>query len=764
MLRLVVPLRRNKRLLIAAAVAAVFLALALSFAPLVRSKMRTAAARYGAEVEAEWVVPAWGGVTLRGVRVTHPDAPGAHASFDRIFVGWGSPREIVIDGGKLRLEGTVDDLLAQAERVRQKLPSGGEGSGSGSSLTLRAFDISYSGPSAKAELKHVSITREPGKLTLRAEAAQGEHSLGKVVVADAELVVDRIGESPRVSSFKTKAVDLSLKNRPTDAEASAATPADAPRAVRMAVVRGLLDRISSELGAHTTPDATIELAGLTALIERGDERLSMGPATLRLARKDGRFVAEYLAGAFGGDASTESLSVKLTFPKDADPLVVDLRGGPISLAALGVHDGDFRLLDVERTILRANAKLEIDAQGEVLSFDGEGKVIGLSVHVPRIASDPIRGMSASFRGAVRAALDGSKISVKGGELELGNVRLATSFDVTYRPPSGPADHPHMRWDGSFEVPLVPCQSLLDAAPQGLMPAVAGMRMAGSISLKGNGKIDTDKLDKDFDLKWDLASSCRVTDAPPSINVARFKKPFKHAVYNPKGERGADVETGPTTRGWVAYGSISRFMSIGAVSFEDARFHQHEGFDQEAIKNSIRENLRKWQFVRGASTLSMQLAKNLYLSRDKVLGRKLEEAFLTLYLEQALTKEQILELYLNVVEFGPNVYGVADAAQHYFRTSAASLTISQAFYLASILPSPKKDHFAAGGAVGGGWLKLLRMVMKHAHKRHRISDEELAAGLAEIPMRGSTSPMKDPDAEQVPDSGPEVDVRDLTPAP
>lgn len=212
LLRLVVPLRRNKRLLIAAAVAAVFVALALSFAPLVRSKMRTAAARYGAEVEAEWVVPAWGGVTLRGVRVTHPDAPGAHASFGRIFVGWGSPREIVIDGGKLRLEGTVDDLLAQAERVRQKLPSGGEGSGSGSNLTLRAFDISYSGPSATAELKHVSITREPGKLTLRAEAAQGEHSLGKIVVADAELVVDRSGESPRVSAFKTKAVDLSLKN------------------------------------------------------------------------------------------------------------------------------------------------------------------------------------------------------------------------------------------------------------------------------------------------------------------------------------------------------------------------------------------------------------------------------------------------------------------------------------------------------------------------------------------------------------------------
>lgn len=757
---------RKKRLsLIALGVVTVLLGLALSFAPYVRSKLRAQAARYGAEVEADWVLPAWGGVRLTGVRVSHPDAPGAKLYFERIFVGWGSPREVVVDGGNLELEGTPDDLLAQAERVRQKLPAAGEASGgSATQLTLHAFDVRYAGPLGKAELKNVSVLREPGKLTLRAEAGQGEHTLGKLVVADAEVVLDRSEAEPRIQAFKTRAVDIAVKSAGGEAapgQEAASLPQPSSRSARLAAVRALFDRVASELDAHMAADASIELGGLTALVERGDDRLSVGPATVRLARKDGRFVAEYVAGASGGDASSESLSLKLPFPKAAEPLAIEVRGGPISLAALGVHDGDFRLLDVERTIFRANAKIEIDPQGEVLSFDGEGKVDGLSINVPRLANEPIRGVSASFRGGVRAALDGSKVSVKNGEVELGNVRVATTFDVSYKPASGPGSLPSVRWDGSFEVPLVPCQSLLDAAPKGLMPTVSGMRMAGSVSLKGGGKIDTETLDKSFDLKWDLASTCRVTEVPAAINVTNFKKPFKHAVYDARGERATDVETGPTTRGWVGYGSISRFMSIGAVSFEDARFHQHEGFDQEAIRNSIRENLRKWQFVRGASTLSMQLAKNLYLKRDKVLGRKLEEMFLTMYLEQALTKEQILELYLNVVEFGPNVYGVSDAAQHYFHTSAAGLTISQAFYLASILPSPRKDHFSAGGAVGGGWLKLLRTVMKHAHKRHRISDEELAAGLAEIPVRGSTSPLKDPDAEQVPDSGPEIDVRDVT---
>jgi membrane peptidoglycan carboxypeptidase len=273
-----------------------------------------------------------------------------------------------------------------------------------------------------------------------------------------------------------------------------------------------------------------------------------------------------------------------------------------------------------------------------------------------------------------------------------------------------------------------------------------MRLAGSFAVKGGLSFDTAQLDATYRFPYDIASSCRVTEAPPTIDVARFRKPFTHRAYASDGERRVDFETGPGTAPWAPYSAISRHMTTGVLGFEDGRFFGHEGFDHEAIRNSVRENVRKWRFVRGASTLSMQLAKNLYLSRDKVLGRKIEEAFLTVYLEQALTKEQILELYLNIVEFGPGVYGIENGAATTFRTTPAQLTLSQAFYLASILPSPKTSHFAAGGAPSPGWLKLLRTVMKHSHKRRRITDEELTEGLAEIPIRGSTVPMRDPDAE------------------
>jgi membrane peptidoglycan carboxypeptidase len=185
------------------------------------------------------------------------------------------------------------------------------------------------------------------------------------------------------------------------------------------------------------------------------------------------------------------------------------------------------------------------------------------------------------------------------------------------------------------------------------------------------------------------------------------------------------------------------MEAAVLVTEDGSFHHHHGFDEEAIRNSIRENLRRGKFVRGASTISMQLAKNLYLDRGKNLSRKLQEAVLTMYLEQELTKEQIMELYLNVVEFGPMVYGIGPAAQHYFNTSASQLSLGQALYISSIMPNPKKQHFAVGGAVTPSWSSYLRQLMEIAHKRKRISDEELEEGLRETVIRGASAPHRAP---------------------
>jgi membrane peptidoglycan carboxypeptidase len=191
-----------------------------------------------------------------------------------------------------------------------------------------------------------------------------------------------------------------------------------------------------------------------------------------------------------------------------------------------------------------------------------------------------------------------------------------------------------------------------------------------------------------------------------------------------------IQSGPGAPNWVPYPRIPKSMEIAVLVCEDGGFHRHRGFDFRAIEKAIKEDVLAGRFVRGASTISMQLAKNLYLGSEKTLSRKIQEAFLTMLLEQQLTKQELMELYLNVVELGPGIYGIQAAADHYFDSDATELTLGQALYLASILPDPTRQHFQPDGSLSPRWAAYLRKLMGIAHKFERITDEELEAGLAE----------------------------------
>jgi monofunctional biosynthetic peptidoglycan transglycosylase len=142
--------------------------------------------------------------------------------------------------------------------------------------------------------------------------------------------------------------------------------------------------------------------------------------------------------------------------------------------------------------------------------------------------------------------------------------------------------------------------------------------------------------------------------------------------------------------WVPYDRISVHLKRAVVASEDAKFLEHAGFDWEAIEKAAEENEREGRIVAGASTISQQLARNLLLSGERSWLRKGEEAAITWMLESAMTKRRILELYLNVAEWGPGgVFGAEAAARHHFGVSAAALSREQAAWLAAILPSPRR---------------------------------------------------------------------------
>jgi monofunctional biosynthetic peptidoglycan transglycosylase len=139
--------------------------------------------------------------------------------------------------------------------------------------------------------------------------------------------------------------------------------------------------------------------------------------------------------------------------------------------------------------------------------------------------------------------------------------------------------------------------------------------------------------------------------------------------------------------WASYARISNELKRAVIVAEDAKFSEHDGFDWEGIQKAIEKNQRRGKVVAGGSTISQQLAKNLFLSGDKTLWRKGEEAIITWMLETLMDKERILEIYLNVAEWGNGVFGAEAAARHYYNVSAASLNPEQAAHLAAMLPRP-----------------------------------------------------------------------------
>ena len=145
--------------------------------------------------------------------------------------------------------------------------------------------------------------------------------------------------------------------------------------------------------------------------------------------------------------------------------------------------------------------------------------------------------------------------------------------------------------------------------------------------------------------------------------------------------------------WVPYGQISQNLKRAVVVTEDAAFFDHEGIDLDEIKASLERNWEEGRFARGASTITQQLAKNLYLSPSRNPVRKLRELFITRRLETALTKRRILEIYLNVIEWGDGVFGCEAAARAYFGKSAAALSREEAALMAAAIINPRELNVA-----------------------------------------------------------------------
>ena len=190
--------------------------------------------------------------------------------------------------------------------------------------------------------------------------------------------------------------------------------------------------------------------------------------------------------------------------------------------------------------------------------------------------------------------------------------------------------------------------------------------------------------------------CKVLKAPPEVLALAGKESLLVNVEVPK-KLGApagsepdvlSVIVGPDNPDFVPYEEISPYLPGSIMTTEDNGFFKHRGWVSSEFKSALRRNLQRGGFRLGASSITMQMAKNVLLTKEKTLSRKVQELFLVWYLEQILPKERILELYFNAIEFGPRIYGIGAATRHYFGKKPSELTPLEAAFFSSIMPKPE----------------------------------------------------------------------------
>ncbi|MBI4405900.1 MAG: transglycosylase domain-containing protein [Deltaproteobacteria bacterium] len=189
--------------------------------------------------------------------------------------------------------------------------------------------------------------------------------------------------------------------------------------------------------------------------------------------------------------------------------------------------------------------------------------------------------------------------------------------------------------------------------------------------------------------------------------------------------------GPRAKGWVPLYEISNQLIFAVLASEDTSFFSHKGIDFHELQQAIKKDIKEKRWARGASTLTQQLIKNVYLSREKTLIRKFKEMVWARELEKKFSKPQILGFYLNLVEWGPGVYGIGQASRHYFRLSPSQLTAKQSAFLAMLLPAPTKYHAYFAKKELSGWAtRRVNQILKTMNQLGYIDGAEVEAALNE----------------------------------
>lgn len=405
---------------------------------------------------------------------------------------------------------------------------------------------------------------------------------------------------------------------------------------------------------------------------------------------------------------------------------------------LALSPGDGKKISIPYIGFKWNAACSFDSLSFSLTAGQVGKdafgirgriaLSGMQIFHEKVARDTVRSLDLGIDYAVNFRPDA---------IELDSVTRISFNMLDFHPYFKYKPFPSEEIWFRINKPQFPAQSLFASLPEGLFANLKGIQTAGGLSYHLDFHVDLvmpDSLKFEMELK---RNQFRILSYGNG-DLLKLDSAFPYTAY----EDGTAVRTftvGPENPDFRRLDQISPYLQYAVMTSEDGGFYLHRGFLPDAFRESIVTNIKEGRFVRGGSTISMQLVKNVFLSRNKTIARKLEEALIVWLIEnqEICSKQRMYEVYLNIIEWGPLIYGANEASRFYFNKDASRLTLAEAIFMASIIPRPKwfKYNFDGNGHLRPSMADYYRLVSSKMLAKGWISQEDFDRLVPDVELRG-----------------------------
>lgn len=367
--------------------------------------------------------------------------------------------------------------------------------------------------------------------------------------------------------------------------------------------------------------------------------------------------------------------------------------------------------------------------GDQLTVNGSWAVKNLLINHARIAGNDIIVPDVS--------MDANMIIGK-NYISIDSSSAVHLKNITARPFIKYTIDPVKIYELKIHTDQIDAQELINAFPQGLFESLEGMQVAGKLQYDLNFHLNSKKPD-DVVFNSQLKNHGFKVVKWGKTNLQKINQPFVYTPYE-YGKPMRDIIVGPSNPDYTPINEISPNLRNALLTAEDPSFYSHNGFVEESIRKSIATNFKEKAFKRGGSTISMQLVKNVYLNRQKTLARKIEEILIVWIMENGnlSSKQRMFETYLNIIEWGRNVYGIGEAARYYFNKHPSQLDIGESIFLASIVPRPKSGlyRFEGDGSLRSSLRGYFRLIGGIMARRGLTSPDSSAYGFYSVRLKES----------------------------